>query len=73
MWLFRRLAVPATESQMAVALAISVVAMSLMLWAILWQSDVIAYQRDIIRWMWSSKYGGESEPGSLSRRSLRSL
>ena len=58
MRLLRRLAVPATESQMAVALAISVVTMSLMLWAILWQSDVIAYQRDIIRWMWSSKYGG---------------
>ena len=58
MWLLRRLAVPATESQMAVALAISVVAMSLMLWAILWQSDVIAYQRDIIRWIWSWKYGG---------------
>ena len=37
MWLLRRLAVPANESQMAVALAISVLAMSLMLWAILWQ------------------------------------
>ncbi len=56
--LFRRLAVPATESQMAVALGISAVAMSLMLWAILWQSDVISYQRDIIRWMWSWKFGG---------------
>ncbi len=58
MRLIRRLAVPVTEPQLAVALAISVLAMSLMLWAILWQSDVIAYQRDIIRWMWSWKYGG---------------
>ncbi len=58
MWLLRRLTVPATESQMAVALAISAVAMGLMLWAILWQSDVIAYQRDVIRWMWSLKFGG---------------
>ena len=58
MRLLRRLAVPATESQMAVALGMSVLAMSLMLWAILWQSDVIAYQRDVIRWMWSWKFGG---------------
>ena len=58
MRLLRRLAVPATESQMAVAVAFSVVGMSLMLWAILWQSDVIAYQRELIRWLWSWKYGG---------------
>ena len=58
MRLLRRLAVPANESQMAVALAISVVGMSLMLWAIIWQSDVIAYQRDIIHWLWSWKSGG---------------
>ncbi len=58
MWLLRRLAVPATESQMAVALGVSAVAMSLLLWAVIWQSDVIAYQRDLIRWLWSLKYGG---------------
>ncbi len=58
MSLFRRLAVPANESQMAVALGLSAVAMGLMLWAILWQSDVISYQRDVIRWMWSWKFGG---------------
>ncbi|MBI3670425.1 MAG: hypothetical protein HY237_11665 [Acidobacteria bacterium] len=56
--LFRRLSVPANESQMAVALSLSAVAMALMLWAILWQSDVISYQRDVIRWMWSWKFGG---------------
>ena len=58
MRLSRRLLVPATESQIALALAISAVMMSLMLWVILWQSDVIAYQREIIRWMWSWKFGG---------------
>lgn len=58
MRLFRRLVVPATESQMAVALGLCAITMALMLWAILWQSDVIAYQREIIRWMWSWKYGG---------------
>ena len=56
--LFRRLSVPATESQLAVALSLSAVIMALMLWAILWQSDVISYQRDVIRWMWSWKFGG---------------
>jgi len=58
MWLVRRIAVPASESQMAIALGLSAVAMSLMLWAIIWQSDIIVYQRDIIRWMWYGKYGG---------------
>jgi hypothetical protein len=58
MWMLRRLAVPANESQMALALGLCAVAMGLMLWAILWQSDVITYQREIIRWMWSWKYGG---------------
>jgi hypothetical protein len=43
---------------MAIALGLSAVAMSLMLWVIIWQSDVISYQRDIIRWMWSWKFGG---------------
>ncbi len=56
--LLRRLAVPASESQMAVALAFSALAMSLMLWVIIWQSDVISSQRDVIRWLWSLKFGG---------------
>jgi hypothetical protein len=56
--LISRLRVPASESQMAVALASCAVVMSLMLWAILWQADVIAYQREVIRWMWSWKFGG---------------
>jgi hypothetical protein len=58
MWLLRRLTVPASESQMAVALGFSALLMSLMLWIIMWQSDVISYQRDVIRWMWTSRFGG---------------
>jgi len=42
---------------MAVGLAICAVTMALMLWAIVWQSGVITYQREIIRWLWSWKYG----------------
>ena len=55
---FRRLSIPASESQMAVALCLCAVMMSLMLWVILWQSDVIVYQQDVIRWMWKARFGG---------------
>ena len=50
-WLTRRLHVPASESQMGVLLALSAMMMSLMFWAILWQSTIIADQRDVIRWL----------------------
>ena len=50
--ILRKLTVPATESQMAIALALSVLTMSLMLCAILWQSGVIEFQRDLIRVIW---------------------
>jgi len=58
MRLLRRLNIPASESQMAVALGLCAVMMSLMLWVILWQSDVIAYQQDVIRLMWNARFGG---------------
>jgi hypothetical protein len=50
--ILRRLTVPASESQMAIALAMSVVMMSLLLYGIIWQSNVINYQRDLIRVIW---------------------
>jgi hypothetical protein len=56
--ILRRLSVPAGESQLAMALAVAAVTMGLMLWAIIWQSNIILYQRDIIRWMWNSRLGG---------------
>jgi hypothetical protein len=51
--LVQRLKIPATESQLSVALALSVLVMSLLLWGLVWQSDIIAKQRDIIRWLFS--------------------
>ena len=57
MSLLRRLAIPANESQMAIALSLSAVAMSLMLWALLWQSDIIANQREVIKWLWTLRFG----------------
>ncbi|MBZ5643889.1 MAG: hypothetical protein LAO19_14090 [Acidobacteriia bacterium] len=55
---FRRLSVPASESHLGMALAVAAATMGLMLWAILWQSNVILYQRDLIRWMWNARVGG---------------
>ena len=54
--LIRRLSVPATESHLGLGLAVAAVALALMLWAIVWQSNVIAYQRDLIQWMWSIRF-----------------
>ena len=58
MRLVRRLAIPATESQMAVIVSVSLVIMAVLLCAVLWQSNVIAYQRDIIYWLWQTKFPG---------------
>ena len=58
MSLLRRLSVPASESQMSVALGLCAVTMGLMLWALLWQADIIAHQREMIRWLWAWKFGG---------------
>ncbi len=54
----RQLSVPASESHLGMALALAAVTMGLMLWAILWQSNVIVYQRDVIRWLWATRIGG---------------
>ena len=58
MKLLRRLTVPASESQLAVVLSVSMVVMALLLYAVLWQSSVISYQRDLIYWLWNSKFHG---------------
>jgi hypothetical protein len=44
----RGLRVPATESQLALALALTLVFMAVMLLGLIWQADVIAAQRAII-------------------------
>jgi hypothetical protein len=53
-----RLCEPASESELGIALIVAAVTMGLMLCAIMWQSTIIASQRDVIHWMWSSKFGG---------------
>jgi hypothetical protein len=58
MRLLRSLVLPATESQLGLALAFSIVFMAIMLCGLVWQSGVIVYQRDLIRWMWNWKFGG---------------
>jgi hypothetical protein len=54
----RNLALPVSEKELALALGVSVVVMALLLYGLLWQSNIIVYQRDLIRSLWSWKYGG---------------
>lgn len=58
MKLLRRLQVPATESQLAITLAVSLVMMAAMLLGILWQANVINFQKELIRALWNSKFAG---------------
>jgi hypothetical protein len=51
--LIAKLKIPASESQLSLALGLSVLVMSGLLWAILWQSNIIAQQREAIRYLWS--------------------
>jgi hypothetical protein len=51
--LISKLRIPASESQLSLALGLSVLVMSGLLWAILWQSNIIASQREAIRYLWS--------------------
>jgi hypothetical protein len=53
-----RLSKPASDSQLGMALVVAAVTMGLMLWAIIWQANVIAYQRDLIRVMQAAQFGG---------------
>ena len=53
----RNLSLPVSEKELALALGVSVVVMALMLYGLLWQSNVIVYQRDLIRSLWSWRYG----------------
>ena len=57
-WLIRTLRLPAAETHTNIALAVCVLLMGLMSVAILWQAQVIANQRDIIRFLETVKFGG---------------
>ena len=58
MGFIRRLAVPASESHLTVALALCMLIMALLLCGIMWQSGVISYQRELIRALWEGRFGG---------------
>jgi len=57
MGFIRRLAVPASESHLTVALALCMLVMSLLLCGIMWQSGVISYQKELIRLLWDARFG----------------
>ena len=54
----RRLNEPASDSHFGMALIVAAVAMALMLWAIIWQANIIAYQRALIRALQAARFGG---------------
>jgi hypothetical protein len=58
MKLFRRLTIPASESQLTVALVLSMLLMAVLLCGIVWQSGIINSQREMIRLLWEGRYGG---------------
>jgi len=57
-WLIRKLRIPASESSMGIVLSLCIVAMGLMSVALIWQAQIIANQREAIRWLESLKFGG---------------
>ena len=58
MKLLSRLKLPISEPQLALTLAISLVMMAVMLVCLLWQANVIDFQRELIRELWTAKYPG---------------
>jgi len=57
-WLVRTLRLPAAESHTNVALVFCVFLMGLLSVAIIWQAQIIANQRDAIRFLETMKFGG---------------
>jgi hypothetical protein len=55
----RRLNEPASDSHLGIALVLAAVVTALMLWAIIWQANIIAYQRDLIRELSIARFGGK--------------
>ncbi len=58
-WIARYLRLPASEPQKNIVIAFCVIAMSIMSIGLVWQAQIIASQREAIRWLVSAaKYGG---------------
>ena len=49
--------IPATESSLGLVLSLCIVTMGLMSIALVWQAQIIANQRDVIRWLEILKLG----------------
>ena len=56
-WIRRVLHVPATETQTGVVLGFCIFAMSVMSIVLVWQAQIIANQKAVIR-MFESRFGG---------------
>jgi hypothetical protein len=56
-YLRRFLQLPANESSLGLVLSLSVVALGLMSIALVWQAEIIANQREMIRWLEAMKMG----------------
>jgi len=56
-WIRRAFRVPASESHVGFVLAISLLIMSAMSVALIWQAQIIADQREAIRWLEHLKLG----------------
>jgi hypothetical protein len=54
----RHLNEPASDSHLGMALIVAAVVLGLMLWAVLWQASIIAYQRELIRLLSAAQSGG---------------
>jgi len=54
----RRFSVPASESQLALTLAVSLVMMAVLLVCLLWQGNIIKFQQELIRELWAGGYHG---------------
>jgi hypothetical protein len=57
-WIARYLQVPASETQKTLVIAACVIAMSIMTLGLVWQAEIIANQRQAIRWLEAAKFGG---------------
>jgi hypothetical protein len=57
-WIARCFRIPASETQKSFIIALCVFAMSVMVVGLVWQAEIIAHQREAIRWLESAKLGG---------------
>ena len=56
-YLRRFLQLPANESSVGLMLSLSIVLLGLMSIALVWQAEIIANQREVIRWLEEMKIG----------------